>query len=97
MATIFVSQSKLRIQLIAGVDITGATELLIKFRKPDNSLSEWAAISANDANGTIYYDLTDGELDQSGDWSFWSYVTFSDSRFAPGEVVIINIKIEGEE
>ena len=95
MSAIFVGQNKLRIQLTTNVDITGATELLIKYKKPDGTTGSWTATSSDDTNGVIYYDLTDDELDQKGDWTIWAHVTFSDSREAPGEVVKVNIRTEG--
>jgi len=95
VSTIFVNQSKLRIQLTTNVDITEATSLLIKYEKPDGTTGSWVANSSDDTNGVIYYDLTDGELSTNGNWTFWAYVTFSDGRSAPGEKSIIFIKTEG--
>ena len=95
MSTIFVDQSKLRIQLTTNVDITGATELLIKYKKPSGATGSWTATSSDDTSGVIYYDLTGSELDMKGNWTFWAYVTFSDARVAPGEIVTVDIQTEG--
>ena len=95
MSTIFVNQSKLRLQLTTGVDITDATSLLIKYKKPDGTAGSWTATSSDDDTGVIYYDFTDGELSASGVWTFWAYITFSDGRVAPGEKLTIRVKTEG--
>ena len=96
MSKIFINQSKLRLQLTTGVDITGATSLLIKYKDPDGTEGSFTATSSDDDNGVIYYDFTDGELDTRGVWTFWAYITFSDGRVAPGEVSTIKVYNEGE-
>jgi len=95
MSSIFVNQSKLRIQLTTNVDIAGATSLLIKYKKPSGTAGQFVATSSDDTNGVIYYDLTNEELDTPGQWMFWAYVTFSDGRVAPGEVSTIVVLTEG--
>jgi len=96
MASIYKNQTKLRIQRTVSQDITGATLLLIKYKKPDGTEGQWTATSSDDSNGVIYYDVTLGnEIDQSGRWIIWAYVTFSDGRSAPGEITYLGVKVEG--
>ena len=96
MSNIFVGQSSLRIQLTTGVDITGATALAIKYKKPDNTTGSWTATEGTAATGIIYYDLTaTTDLDVAGVWTFWAYITFSDSRVAPGDSFTQTITAEG--
>lgn len=91
---IYLDQSNLKITAETGVTVTGAIAQVIKFIKPDNSTGEWdATISGTE---DIFYEFSEpSELDQSGDWTFWAFVTFSDGRKAPGEPVTIRVYEEG--
>ena len=96
MSKIYLEQSALRIKLTAGVDITGALEKEIRYRKPNGTEGAWTAEESVAATGVIYYDLTGTELDAAGIWKFWAYIKFSDSRSAVGEAVQQQVYIEGE-
>jgi hypothetical protein len=93
MGKVYVNQDSLRIRLTTSVDITGATSLQIRYKKPSGSTSQVTATSEDDADGIIYYDLPQGStlLDEAGDWLFWAYVTFSDNRSAPGEPARVHV------
>ena len=98
MSKIFVGQSSLRIQVTTSVNIAAATELLIKYIKPDDDATEgsWVATEGTAATGIFYYDLVDeDDLDVAGVWTFWGYVTFSDGRGAPGEIFKVRVYEEG--
>lgn len=83
---IYVGQSELRITLTANVDITDALDLQIRYKKPSGAVGHWTATEQTAATGVIYYDLIDeNDLDESGTWTFWPYVTFADGRSAPGD------------
>jgi hypothetical protein len=95
MSKIYKGQSSLRIRLTTGVDITSASELLIKYRKPGGTLGDWTATSEDDVAGIIFYDLVIDDLDETGNWIFWAHVIFSDSRTAPGQGVTVRVYEEG--
>jgi hypothetical protein len=96
MGKIYLNQDSLRIQLTTGVDITGATTTKIKYKKPSEATGDWDATVEDVGAGSIYYDLTGTELDEVGTWTFWAYVTFADTRSAPGEPVKVTVYTEGE-
>ena len=97
MSEIYVGQSGLRIQLVTGVDITNSTSLTIKYRKPGGSTGEWAASSADDTGGIIYYDVGGtSEISAPGRWTVWAHVSFADQRIGIGAPAIINVSAEGE-
>ena len=96
MGKIYVNQTQLRIQLNVGVDITGALSLLIKYIKPDGvTKGQWVASIDTSTTKTMYYDFSVGDLDVSGNWLFWGYVTFADGKSAPGDVVKVRVWDEG--
>ena len=106
MNAIYKNQSALKIRvvcskLIDGVltplDITGALETKIKYKKPSGATGSWTAIIENAAQGIIYYDVTTTEvIDESGTWKIWPFIKFSDARVAPGTPEEIMVLVEGE-
>jgi len=96
MGKIYLNQSSLRLKLVTGVDITGASVTQIKYKKPDGETTGTFTATVEDAGaGSIYYDFADDELDQAGNWLFWAFITFSDGRSAPGEPVRVTVYEEG--
>jgi len=100
MSKVYINQEALRIRLTTSVVITGATAKKIKYRKPDGTVGSWNAEVEDATNGIIYYDVkiteNGADIDQSGNWKFWAYITFSDGRSAPGELVKQYVYKEGE-
>lgn len=93
----YVGQEWLRIELTTGVNLTGITGPLIKYRKPSGTYGQFVATVSDIANGILRYDFTTGDLDEAGTWVFWSHVTFSDGRLAQGEPVEVDVYYEGED
>ena len=93
MSKIFKLQGALRLQLNTGVVLTTATDLKIKYTKPSGTSSSWTGTISGTMS--IYKDMVGTELDESGEWTFWAYVTFSDGRKAAGEAVRIMVYDEG--
>lgn len=95
MGKVFTGQTNLRIMLSTNIDLTGATSLIIKCKKPNGTVFDLAAtVNGSPTNGKIYYDFTtsdDDVLDTAGTWSFWAYVVFADSRIARGETATLQI------
>lgn len=86
MGTLFTNQTALTIQATVGENISGAQSLLIKYIKPDGTAGNFTAVSADDESGILQYAVTsEDDIDQSGPWVFWGYVTFADGKSAPGE------------
>jgi len=97
LSKVYRYQDALRIELTTEVDITGATVKRIKYKKPGGTEGYWDASVSNALTGVIYHDvLLPAEMDESGEWTFWAYITFADGRSAPGEVVKHNFFVEGE-
>jgi len=85
MSKIFKEQSALRITLKTFTDMEGAASAVIKFIKPDGSNGEFDAAIGDPKRGVIFHEVIEGEIDVSGWWSFWAFVTFDDGRTAAGE------------
>ena len=96
MGKIYVNQTQLKIKLNVGVDISGARTLLIKYIKPDGvTKGQWTGYADPTALQTVDYDFSVGDLDVSGSWIVWAYVTFSDGKSAPGAPVKLRVWDEG--
>jgi hypothetical protein len=95
MGKIFLGQSALRITLKTFCDLEGILSAVIKYRKPNGIIGELAAAVGDVAKGVIFHECIEGELDLSGWWAFWAYITFADGRTAAGEAAKVYIWKEG--
>jgi len=95
MGKIFVKQSALRITLKTFCDLEGVLSAVIKYRKPSGIIGEFAAAVSDMAKGIISHECIEGEIDVSGWWAFWAFVTFADGRTAAGEAAKVYVWREG--
>jgi hypothetical protein len=95
MNRIYAGQSALRIILKTFVDLEGIISAVIKYRKPDGSIGEFAAGVGDTARGVIFHECIEGELDMAGWWVFWAFITFADGRTAAGEAAKVYVWKEG--
>jgi hypothetical protein len=92
---IFKFQSALRITLKTFCDLEGVISAVIRYRKPDGKSGEFSAAVGDTVNGVIFHECIEGEIDVSGWWGFWAFVTFADGRTAAGETSKVYIWKEG--
>jgi len=95
MGKIFSGQSALRITLRVFCDLEGVLSAVIKYRKPNGIIGEFAAFVLDISKGVISHECIEGELDLSGWWVFWAFITFADGRTAAGEAAKVYIWHEG--
>ena len=96
MGRIFKGQTALRIVLKTFIDLEEIECAVIRYRKPDGKTGELAAAVGDSVNGTIFHECIEGEVDVSGWWAFWAFVTFADGRTAAGEAAKVYIWNEGK-
>jgi hypothetical protein len=95
MGKIFKGQSALRIILKTFIDLEGIISAVIRYRKPNGKCGEFSAGVSDTAKGLIFHEWLEGEIDVSGWWSFWAFVTFADGRTAAGETAKVFVWDEG--
>jgi len=97
MRKIFKNQSSLEIRLKTGIDLSNAAVIKIRYIKPSGITGEFiASIRGDPSLGIVEYSIIDqNEIDESGKWVFWSFITFTDGRSAPGNAECITIYEEG--
>ena len=95
MGRIFKGQTALRITLKTFVDLEGIESAVIRFRKPNGKIGEFDAAVGDVTNGVIFHECIEGDIDVSGWWAFWAFVTFADGRTAAGQVAKVYIWQEG--
>lgn len=96
MSKIHVGQTKLDIEVYLGQDITGQQEAIIKYVKPDNTTGSFTATVIDETVGHIRYEVANAsDLDQSGDWTFWGHITYTDGKVIAGEARKEKIYAEG--
>jgi hypothetical protein len=78
-------QTKLKLEAETGIDVTSATTVQIKYKKPSAAtIYTLTATKDGSDNSKIYYNLSTDLLTETGLWTFWSYVTFADGTVAAG-------------
>ena len=95
MGRIFRGQSALRIVVKTFTDLEEAASAVIKYRKPNGKTGEFCAVITDLANGVLSHECLKGEIDSSGWWAFWAFVTFVDGRTAAGDAAKVYIWNEG--
>jgi len=95
MGKIFKNQSALRITLKTFCDLEDATAV-IRYKKPNGKTGEFSAAVSDAVKGVIFHEVIEGEIDFSGWWVFWAYITFGDGRTAAGEAANVYVWNEGK-
>lgn len=97
MGRLHIGQTRLRISLTCGTNLSTATTVLIKYKKPNGVQGYWTAVISNATTGIIYYDVANTtDLDMEGAWTLWSHVTFDDGDVAAGDPVKMAVYTEGK-
>ena len=96
MGRIFKGQSALRITLKTFTDLDGIENAVIKYRKPNGKCGEFSAGVSDASQGVISHECIEGEIDVSGWWAFWAFVTFADGRTAAGQAEKVYVWKEGK-
>jgi hypothetical protein len=92
---IFKGQSALRILVKTFTDLEGIIQAVIRYKKPDGTAGEFSAGVADTERGIIFHECIEGDLDRTGWWSFWAFITFADGRTAAGEAAKVFVWNEG--
>jgi len=95
MNKIFKGQSALRITLKTFCDLEGIEKAVIKYRKPNKNTGEFTAAVGDISKGVIFHECIEGDIDVSGWWVFWAFITFADGRTAAGETAKVYVWTEG--
>jgi hypothetical protein len=95
VSRIFKGQSALRIAVRTFIDLEDIGSAVVKYRKPDGSVGEFAAGVGDAAKGVVFHECIEGEIDMAGWWTFWAFITFADGRTAAGETAKVFVWHEG--
>ena len=96
MGKIFKGQTALRITLKTFCDLEGIENAVIRYRKPNGYTGELAASVGDIEKGVIFHEVIEGEINVSGWWAIWAFITFADGRTAAGEAAKVYIWNEGK-
>lgn len=96
MGKVYLNQTKLRLEVDTETDCTGATEVLIKYKKPSGTTGSFAAALAADKRTLVYEFSSESKFDEAKKWILWAHVVFADGRSAPGEPVDVVVYEEGK-
>lgn len=93
---IFLNQTALTLKLDTKIDLTTATDVWMKYKKPDGTLGIWDATIDNPATAGIISHVTEaGDLNALCEWTRWAYVEINSTRYAAGDAVTFTVYEEG--
>jgi len=97
MNKIYVGQSKLRIAIDTGADLTGASTLQIQYRKESGTTSTLTGICDDLASGIVYWNSNSTSIFTSaGSYPFWVKITYSDGKILYSEPITLRVYNVGE-
>ena len=94
---IFKKQSSMSFKVLTYIEISGADNCILKYRKPSGEEGSFPLTIEDETEGILRYNVQNGDLDEDGWWTFWAYITFIDGRTSAGEPVEKFINKEGEK
>ena len=74
---VYIGDIGTEIILDTGQDLSTATSLKIKYRKPNGTTGEWAASQVSGDSTKMKYVTQEGDLDVAGTWELQAYVEFA--------------------
>ena len=95
MGKIYVNQTFLTVTLETKQNIENAQQTLIKYRKQSGATGQFNATVTDSERGILTYKLNEGELNESGQWTFWAYIVFQNGDCAAGEPSFLMVYDEG--
>jgi hypothetical protein len=96
MGRIFRGQSALRITIRTFSNLEGIEKAEIKYRKPNKVEGLFDAGVSDAEKGVVFHECIEGDIDVSGWWVFWAFITFADGRTAAGQAVKAYVWQEGK-
>jgi len=93
---IYVGQEALELRLNTNVDLSAASSVSIKYIKPDETTGEFTGEVFNTTWIKYEFLIDAGELDQQGNWIFWTFAIMGDGRDIPGDPVEYYVKLQGD-
>lgn len=77
MGKIYMFDIGTRLRMTLSADLTGYTTIEYKIKKPSGSILTKTCSIEDLANGIIYYDTANGDLDEEGKYSIQAQIVFS--------------------
>lgn len=98
MANIHVGQTAIRLQFKIGLDISLANSIELRFYKPNGMMGSFPASILDASVGEVYYDVqSETDLDDTGYWTFWVHVWFSDNTELDSDPIKVSIFEPGKD
>jgi len=94
---IFKNDIGVAFRVFAGIDLTDASEIIMKVKKPSGTEVEWTAIVDEDNSYYAYYASASSDLDLEGQWRLSLEVTFPDTSSFQGETAYFTVYKQFED
>lgn len=98
MADTYSGDTTVVITLTMNKDLTDATRVLIRYKKPNGLEGYWEGTITDVTNGVVQYEFpTSSEgLDDTGFWTFWGYIYWNNGTVEPGPPVELAVYKQGK-
>lgn len=94
---IFVGDIGVTFRVYAGIDISNATSIVMRVKKPNSALVAWTATVAEDNNYYAVYKTVEDDLDLEGDWLLSLEVTTPTIDLIKGESAEFKVYTQFED
>lgn len=95
MAQIFINQTALTFRLTIGENISDASRVLMRYRKPNGIEGYWTAVIEDAETGIVSYNAVKG-LDDTGFWTIWTYIYYNDGTVTTSMPIQFGVYLEGK-
>jgi hypothetical protein len=97
MGLIYKNQSSLTFKILTYTELSGTDTCILKYRKPGGAEGSFPLGIEDETEGILRYNVQNGDIDESGWWSFWAYITYIDGRNSAGDLTQVFVNEEGED
>lgn len=77
MSKIYVGDTGKILRVALKEDLTDMTTVIYEITRPDKTKVNWTGNVEVASTGIVYYPTVEGDLNQSGDWTFQIYMIFN--------------------
>lgn len=93
MSEIYNTQTDLVFRISTGIDLTGITNVKLKYKDPKGVVELLDAVVYDAIEGILEYKFT--EPRDAGLWVFWAYITRPGGDVSVGNAFLVRFKKEG--
>lgn len=97
MSKIYKNQTDLKIVVMTNKDLSGYSDVRLKYKDPDGIDGFFAVVIDSPIGGIVSYSTPlNTPLDKEGNWTFWVYATSPSGFVSVGDPFKLTVNTEGQ-